>query len=104
MIGDRIVHRKGVTTYYLDDAEVTERQYRKRYPLREEKGPSSFVTFKPMHSEALCVHPDQRDEAIADAKAKGVPVDFDQEGRPVFTSSRQFRDYAKIYGFRHKGY
>lgn len=65
---------------------------------------TALVSFRPLHSEALAVHPDQIQEATADAKAKGVPVEFDRNGRPVFTSSRQFRAYAKAYGFRHKGY
>jgi hypothetical protein len=63
-----------------------------------------FPNFKPLHSEALAVHPTQIQEARDVAKAKGVPTDFDSSGRPIFTSSRHFREYAKRHGFRHKGY
>jgi hypothetical protein len=65
---------------------------------------SGLVGFKPLHSEALAVHPSQIQEAEADARQKGVPTSFDQEGRPIMTSSRHFRAYARAYGFRHKGY
>lgn len=66
--------------------------------------PSSLVSFRPMASEALAVHPDQVPEAREDAKRRGVPVEFQPTGEPVFTSSRQFREYAKAYGYRHRGY
>ena len=69
-------------------------------PTQIEEG---FI-FKPLHSEALAVHPNQIPEAIEVAKRKGVPVEFDKVGRPIFTSSRQFREYAKRHGFRHRGY
>lgn len=59
---------------------------------------------RPVESDALAVHPSQVEEAREDARKKGVPVEFLPDGRPVFTSSRQFREYAKRYGFRHKGY
>lgn len=59
---------------------------------------------RPIKSDALAVHPKQVAEAREDAKRKGVPTEFTQDGRPLFTSSRHFREYARKYGFRHKGY
>lgn len=64
----------------------------------------SLVTFKPMTSNALKVHPDQVQEAKEFAKASGVPTDYTPDGRPIITSSRQFRRLAQIQGFRHMGY
>jgi hypothetical protein len=90
--------------YYLDGREVPREEFDRAFPPRDCSGGGGLVGFKPLHSDALCVHPAQREEAIEDAKGKGVPTEFDLEGRPVFTSSRHFRDYARRYGFRHKGY
>lgn len=59
---------------------------------------------RPIKSDAMAVHPDQVSEAREDAKRKGVPTEFLPDGRPLFTSSRHFRRYARTYGFRHKGY
>ncbi len=55
-----------------------------------------------MKSEALAVHPEQRGEAIASAKRKGVSTYFDRMGRPVFTSARHRAEYCKAYGFRDR--
>lgn len=59
---------------------------------------------RPIKSDAMAVHPDQVPEARELAKKKGVPTDFLPDGRPLFTSSRHFREYARKHGFRHKGY
>jgi hypothetical protein len=67
-------------------------------------GNCSLTSFKPLHSEALAVHPKDIAQASEDARKKGVPVEFDKQGRPIFTSSQQFRKYCKAYGFVHKGY
>jgi len=60
---------------------------------------ASFRGFKPIKSDALAVHPAQVKEAEADAKKKGVPVEFMKDGRPVFTSRSQRKRYMQIYGF-----
>jgi sugar/nucleoside kinase (ribokinase family) len=91
--------------YYLEGAEVTRAEFHRAFRQSQEPpGTSSLVGFKPLHSEALAVHPEDVPAAIEDARKKGVPVDFDPEGRPVFTSSRQFREYARAYGLVHRGY
>jgi len=55
---------------------------------------------------ALKVHPSQREEAMADAAAKGVPTPFDLAGYPEFGSRRHQRDYNRAYGYvnRDGGY
>lgn len=90
--------------FYIDGREVTAAEFNKAFPSKPIGTGQGLVGFKPLHSEALAVCPADVPEAMADAKKKGVPVEFDGEGRPVFTSSRQFRQYAKAYKFRHKGY
>lgn len=69
----------------------------------QDAGPA-LVTFRPLESQALGVHPDQIPEAIETAKALGVPTRFTKTGEPIFTSSRHFRQYARRHGYRHRGY
>jgi len=57
----------------------------------------------PIRSSTLGVHPDLRDEAIEDAKRKGVPTEFLPDGRPLMTSNDHYRRYCRAYGFRHRG-
>jgi hypothetical protein len=65
---------------------------------------SSIVTFKPMKSRALKVHPSQVEEAREFAAKNDCPTDYLPDGHPVITSSRQFRKLAKLAGFIHQGY
>ena len=93
------------TTYLIDGREVTKAQFDEAFPdqaIGTGEGLTSW--HRPVVSDALAVHPRQVEEARELAKRKGVPVEFQPDGRPVFTSSRQFRDYARKHGFVHKGY
>lgn len=60
----------------------------------------------PMRSEALAVHPEEREQAIADAKKAGVPTYFDRHGRPVFESAGHRKRYCEQFGYfdRNGGY
>lgn len=101
MIGDRIV-LTDKTRFYLDGKEVTEKKYRERHPepSNEHGIPGGTPTRGwPLHSVALKVHAKRRDEAEADAKAKGVDTAFDRSGCPVFTSEGHMRKYMKAYGY-----
>lgn len=104
--GDGWIERDGEYVFFLNNKEVSRSEFFKARPPKKEnhvvggESPSGW----PLHSEALAVHPSQIQEAIALAKSRGVPTDFDSGGRPIFVSSRHFREYAKRNGFRHKGY
>jgi hypothetical protein len=92
--------------YFLDGREVSAEEFFEAFPeqpLGDHAG-NALVSFKTLRSEALAVHPDQVPEARDDAARKGIPTEFDRIGRPIFHSSRHFREYAKKYGFRHRGY
>ncbi len=114
MILNGEITRKDGTHYYLGGQEVAEAEYRAEYPEMSgeqknspafgEQGSSLIGWSRPVISNGLAVHPKQVEEARALAKHKGVPVEFQPNGQPIFTSSRQFRDYAKAHGFRHMGY
>lgn len=94
--------------YFLDGKEVSKRTYHKRFPpLRDSGIPAASASWnRPMHSDALAVHPKQRAEAISDAEKKGVPTDFDKEGRPIFPSRQHRNAYMRAYGYfdRDGGY
>lgn len=53
----------------------------------------------PIISDALAVHPIDREAAEADAKKKGVPTEFQADGRPVIRNSVHQKAYIKAYGF-----
>lgn len=53
----------------------------------------------PIVSDALAVHADQVQEAIADAAKKGVPTEFRKDGRPVLRDRAHRKAYLKAYGF-----
>ena len=98
----RIVGHGDNTRYYIDGKEVTRREFNLSFPDRPIGNGSGLMGWKPLHSVALGVHPAQITEAVADAKAKGVPTEFDTEGDPVFTSRRHRKEYLKAYGFRDR--
>lgn len=106
---DRIVLNGTGTHYFLADREVSEESYRAVYPLPP-TGTGSFsgcnASCWPLVSTALAVHPDQVKEATLDAVRKGVPTDFQKDGRPRFTDRAHRAAYCRAYGFydRDAGY
>lgn len=100
----RIIGHGDKTKYMLGNREVTKEEFDQAFPDKPIGNGQGLTSFKPLASDALAVHPSQVSEATEDAKRKGVPTEFMPDGRPVFKSSRHFRDYARQYGFRHKGY
>lgn len=102
---DKIIIRGDSTTYVIDNKEVTEAEYRERYPLPEMgHGPFSAPSpgAWPMKSEAVAVHPNQIEEATVSAVNKGVQTDFDRQGRPIFRDRGHRRRYLRTYGFHDR--
>ncbi|HUW32514.1 MAG TPA: zinc ribbon domain-containing protein [Planctomycetota bacterium] len=61
----------------------------------------------PMESDALGVDPGQIPEFEADARERGVPIEFNREtGAAIFTGPLHRKRYARAYGFhdRNGGY
>ena len=56
----------------------------------------------PIHSDALGCHESQIDQARTEAAARGVPTDFDSQGRAILRTPRHRRAYARLYGFHDK--
>ena len=89
--------------YYLDGEEVTKARFDRAFPPKEEDGDDLNISTswkKPIHSEALSVHPRLRAQAMEIAAKRGVPTEFDKKGRPVFTSRKHRRDYLRIRTMR----
>ena len=56
----------------------------------------------PLISDAAGVHPSQVGEAVADARAKGVPTEFTKDGGAVFRSRQHRKEFCKAYGMPDK--
>lgn len=103
----RIVYGKNdQKTFFVDGKEVTEEEFHRLLPSRQSSGGvpgNSLVGWTPICSDALAVHPLDRQEAMDDARRKGVPTDFLPDGRPVLTSRSHRKAYLKAYGFHDRG-
>lgn len=101
MIG-RIVGSGDKTRYLIDGYEVTKASFDRQFPDQPMGDGSALLGLsKPHPSDALSVHPRQVAEAVADAKAKGVPTEFLPDGRPLMRSRAHQKEYIKAYGFHN---
>lgn len=57
----------------------------------------------PMTSEALGVHPAQRQEAYEESRRLGVPTDYDAAGRAVLTDPGHRKRLMHALGFEDRG-
>lgn len=59
-----------------------------------------------MKSDAMGINPDQRLSAMKADAELGCPIEYDEIGRAVFRSKKQYRKYAESHGFmdRNGGY
>lgn len=87
--------------YFIDGKEVTKAEFDAAFPDLG-AGQSAICHFKPILSDALAVHPKQVQEAMEDAKRKGVPTEFLPDGRPVLRTRQHRKEYLKAYGFHDK--
>jgi hypothetical protein len=72
---------------------------------KQKKGTFGTGNFKKkVKSHGLAVHPDQVKEIAKEDKKRGVSVEYNDRGQPVFSDSSHFRRYCKAYGLRHMGY
>ena len=87
-------------SYKLNGRSVTREEFlagSKPFDISDFKQHHAESTW-PMHSEAMAVHPSQRIEAMKAAEAKGVPTEFDSQGRAVFKSAIHRKQYCESYG------
>lgn len=78
--------------HMMIDGERWERDFR-----AEAAGGQQPSTW-PMTSNALAVHPTQRQQYSEFASNSGVPTDFDKAGKPIFHSKSHRRRYCNLVG------
>lgn len=102
---DRISVTKAGTKYFFGTQEVTEAEYRERYPLPQARRGAPMgakASSYPYAADSLGVHPDQREEAMADAAARGVPTEFTADGSIVWKSRQHQKEYCRAYGYKNR--
>lgn len=93
------------TRYFLDNVEVPREEFDRRMDEERSKLPQiggggcCLSSTPPIVSDALAVHPRQAEEAREDAKRRGVPTEFQADGRPKFTSRQHLQSYCRAYNF-----
>src|SRR5262245_41681570 len=83
MRGKITYNRDGSRAYYLDDKEVTEKEFEAAFPPKPFGAPelaNNTSSCWPMVSEALAVHPEQVAEANARNKKHGIAARYDEGG------------------------
>ena len=92
--------------YYVGDVEVAEAEYRAATADRFEEIVLGGVPSCPhsagwpIYSESAAVHPDDIPAAMKAARERGVPTEFDKEGRPELRDPHHRREYLeKVRGF-----
>ena len=91
-----------VAEYYLDGKRVSLVKFKRAFPDRPvgQVGGTPKSGW-PIYSQAVAVLPHQRQEAIAVAKAKGVPTEVMPDGKIVFTSARHQRAYLRAHAMHN---
>lgn len=99
----RILYARTGVVYYVDGGEVSRDEFFAAFPPQPMGDGSGLTSWqKPIVSDALGVHPEQVEEATADAKAKGVPTEFLPDGRPLLVSRQHRKEYLRAYGFHDR--
>lgn len=63
--------------------------------IRRTKVMRQSTALWPIHSEAAAVNPEDRGRAERDAREKGVPTEFDDNGCPIFTGPDHRKQYLQ---------
>lgn len=84
----------------LDDAAKFQRELqesaRKEAEERVYVGTGNYL--KKIHCNGSGVHTSQIPAAIEAARKRGITIDFDQKGRPIFEDRSQRKKYLKMRG------
>lgn len=101
------VLRKDGWHFILSGREVTQAQFEEYYPPIEPTSipgheGASIIHFKPVHSDAMAIHPEQIPQAMEHDRAHGVPTEYDGDGCPILTSPDHQRRYMNMLGFHQR--
>lgn len=95
------------TRYYVNDVEVTEKEYRKLTKPRalaagDEVLTQSTSAWQDFKSEAMAVHPKQVAEANARSKRHNLGVVYDKKGFAHIPDRAARKRLLKVEGFHDK--
>lgn len=98
--GKVVYGRNGPTNWYVNDVEVTEEEYNRRFPPKEIGVPmaASPAIWQGHTSLALSVHPDQVAEATARNMRHGIRVHYDEEGTAHIPDRAERKKLLKLEG------
>jgi len=85
--------------HVLEGKIVTEAEYHAALPAGTGEGvmfADSITNAKPLKSDALACHSTQREAIMARNAKHGIHVNYDQQGRPVFTDKGQRKALMKL--------
>lgn len=99
--------RKPGGRYFIDDVEVSKKEYDKNFPSKGKEilnlgvaATTLMETSKswPRLSDAMGVNPNQREEAQRKSIEQGVPTEFTKDGRAVIRNNAHQRDLQRALG------
>lgn len=98
-----IFSRTGIASYFIGDEEVTEAEFRTRFPDKELGSPEVVAPgIWPMESLASAVHPKQVDEANARNKNHGIAATYKPDGTCVIQDRAARKQLNALEGFHDK--
>lgn len=97
--------QNGTVEYYIDGKPVSQEEHDRAFPPRLDEVLSCNAPYaNPLwaggawNSDALRVHPDQRQEAIEFARRAGVPTHYREDGTPEVLDRSHRRRLLQIQG------
>jgi hypothetical protein len=100
---DRIEIRKAGTVYFLNNVEVTQKEYEKTYPPPKLGGGKDLGVGwnRPTMSDSMGVHTSQIEEAEARNRRCGINITYDRTtGQAIVPSRVEQRKLMKVMGLR----
>ena len=100
----------GFAHYYFGGLRVTEAEFRLRFPAHPkflEAAPGGHLPGGwPLYSDGAGINPEHAEAAMEADRAKGVPTDYDKEGRAILRDRGHRRAYLKAHNLhdKHGGY
>lgn len=101
----RIIYKTdGTKRYTINGVPVTEEEFNSVFPDQPMTNDGSVLFgWQPIESLAMCVHPNQVEEARACAVKQGVPTEYLPTGEPVFTSRSHRKAFLRAKGVHDNG-
>jgi hypothetical protein len=98
----RIIYgrRPGDERYFIEDRQVAKAEFDKvtRSKLKDVlgKAPATQNFSRPLELDALGVHPEQVEAAMARDRRHGLAIEYTKDGTPLVRSEQEKRDYMRV--------